>query len=117
MKYITANKTNALILFDEKNETVNGIYSTNSNIDYLWVAPEDGTITINGDLKPVEAGDIILRMYGISDDYNREYVLLKDYNLKSYYKRLIDYNNLRIEKYATKENLVSDKCGSIESSC
>ena len=117
MKYITANKTNALILFDEKNEIVNGIDSTSSNIDYLWVAPEDGMITINGDLKLVEAGDIILRMYGISDHPNGEYILLKDDNLKSHYKRLIDHNNLMREKYAAKENLVSDMCGSIESSC
>jgi hypothetical protein len=117
MKYITANKTNSLILFDEKNEIVNGIDSTCTNIDYLWIAPEDGTITINGDLKPVEAGDIILRMYGINDDYNREYVLLKDYNLKSYYKRLIDYNNLIREKYAIKDSPVDDKCLSENRHC
>ena len=116
MKYITANKTNAIILFDEKNEIVNGIDSTSSNIDYLWIAPEDGTITINGDIKLVEAGDIILRMYGINDDPNREYILLKDDNLKSYYKRLIDYNNLMREKYAAKDSLLSDSRGS-ESSC
>ena len=117
MKYITANKTNVLILFDEKNEIVNGTGSTSSNIDYLWIAPEDGTIIINGDIKLVEAGDIILRMYGINDKYNREYVLLKDYNLKSYYKRLIDYNNLTREKYATKDGPCNDECLSEDRHC
>ena len=114
MKYITVNKTNALILFDEKNEIVNGIDSTSSNVDYLWIAPEDGTITINGDLKLVETGDIILRLYSISDDPNREYVLLKDDNLKSYYKRLTDYNNAIRAKYDIKEKKLA-KCS--DSTC
>ena len=116
MKYITANKTNALILFDEKNEIVNGIDSISSNVDYLWIAPEDGTITINGNVELVEVGDIILRLYSIGDGPNREYFLLKDDNLKSYYKRLIDYNNLMREKYAAKDSLLGDSRGS-ESSC
>ena len=117
MKYITTNKTNGIILFDSENEIANVVSSTYTNIDYLWVAPENGPITMNGDTKLVEAGDVILRLYGINDSDNMEYVLLKDDNIKSYYKRLIDYNNLIIEKRATKDNLCYDKSKSIDSPC
>ena len=117
MKYVTTNKTNGIILFDSENEIANAVSSTYTNIDYLWVAPENGTITMNGDTKLVEAEDVILRLYGINDGNNMEYILLKDDNIKSYYKRLIDYNNLIIEKRATKDNLCYGESESINSPC
>ena len=117
MKYITTNKTNGIILFDSENEIANVVSSTYTNIDYLWVAPENGTITMNGDTKLVEAGDVILRLYDISDGSNMEYILLKDDNIKSYYKRLIDHNNLIREKRSTEDNLCCGGPGTMNSSC
>lgn len=104
MKYITIDKSNALILFDAKNESVDSVSSTSSNIDYLWIAPANGMININGNDEPVEVGDIILRLYSIDDSPKREYVLLKNDGLKSYYKKLADYNNAIRAKYDTKES-------------
>lgn len=117
MKYLTINKTNGIILFDSENEIANVVSSTYTNIDYLWVAPENGTITINGDTKLVEAGDVILRLYGINDGNNMEYILLKDDNIKAYYKRLIDNNNLIREKRSTEDNLCCSKPETMNSSC
>ena len=104
MKYITSDKSNALILFDAKNESIDGVYSSSSNIDYLWIAPANGMININGNDEPVEAGDIVLRLYSIDDSQKREYVLLKNDGLKSYYKKLTDYNNAIRAKYDIKES-------------
>ena len=104
MKYITSDKSNVLILFDAKNESVDGIFQTSSNIDYLWIAPVNGVIHINGNDELVEAGDIVLRLYSINDDPKREYILLKNDDLKSYYKRLTDYNNAIRTKYDIKES-------------
>lgn len=117
MKYITTNKANGIILFDSENEIANVVSSTYTNIDYLWVAPENGTITMNGDTKLIEAGDVILRLYGISDGSNMEYILLKDDNIKSYYKRLIDHNNLIREKRSTEDSLCCGETGTMNSSC
>ena len=117
MKYVTTNKTNGIILFDSENEIANVVSSTYTNIDYLWVAPENGTITINGDTKLVEAGDVILRLYGISDGNDMEYILLKDDNIKSYYKRLIDHNNLIREKRSTEDKFFCGVSGAMSSSC
>ena len=117
MKYITTNKTNGIILFDSENEIANVVSSTYTNIDYLWVATENGTITINGDTKLVEAGDVILRLYGINDGNKMEYILLKDDNIKSYYKRMIDHNNLIKEKRSTEDSLCCGEPGTMNSSC
>ena len=117
MKYVTTNKTNGIILFDSENEIANAVSNTYTNIDYLWVAPENGTITMNGDTKLVEAGDVILRLYGISDGSNMEYILLKDDNIKSYYKRLIDHYNLIREKCHTEDSICCGEPGTMNSSC
>ena len=113
MKYLTVNRGSQIILFDEKNETANAISYMSTNIDYLWTAPEDGTITINGNVEVVNAGDVILRLYGFGDYEDREYIVLKDDNLKSYYKRLADHEEKMIKKkikYAGSPDLTCDEC-------
>ena len=113
MKYLTVNRGSEIVLFDEKNETANTVSYRNTNIDYLWVAPEDGTITINGNVEVVNAGDVILRLYGFGDYDGREYIVLKDDNLKSYYKRLADHEEKIIKKkikYAGSPDLACDGC-------
>lgn len=104
MKYITSDKSNALILFDAKSESIDSVSSTSYNVDYLWIAPVNGVININGNDELVEVGDIILRLYSIGDGPKREYILLKNDDLKSYYKRLTDYNNAIRTKYDIKES-------------
>ena len=112
MKYLTVNRGSQIILFDKKNETANAISYMSTNIDYLWIAPEDGTITINGNIEAISAGDVILRLYGFGDHENREYIVLKDDNLKSYYKRLADHekNDQKEIKYAGSPDLACDGC-------
>ena len=112
MKYLTVNRSNGIILFDEKNETANAVSHRSTNIDYLWIAPEDGTITINGNVEVINAGDVILRLYGLGDYDSSEYIVLKDDSLKSYYKRLSDYekNDQKKIKYAGSPDLACDGC-------
>ena len=113
MKYLTVNRGSQIILFDKKNETANAISYMSTNIDYLWIAPEDGTITINGNIEAISAGDVIIRLYGLGDYEDREYIVLKDDNLKSYYKRLADHEEKMIKKkikYAGSPDLACDGC-------
>lgn len=54
------------------------------NIDWLWIADEDGEF--NG--KQVNKGDIIISFYGMPGvDNSRETVIVKDEILKDYYRR------------------------------
>ena len=111
MKYLTVNRASEIILFDEKNETANTVSYRHTNIDYLWIAPEDGTITINGNVGMINAGDVILRLYGFGDHDGREYIVLRDDRLKSYYKRLADHEEKMIKKkYAGSPDPDCDGC-------
>lgn len=90
IKYIVTTNSNLIIL---DTETQNVVTQDNQsfNIDWLWVAEEDGMLN---DQK-VTAGDIILSMYPVNRniDYTlREVFVIKDEKLKDYYRRLIEFH-------------------------
>ena len=73
------------------------------NIDWLWIADEDGEF--NG--KQVNKGDIIISFYGMPGvDNSRETVIVKDEALKDYYAR---YDEAEKE-YETKISTTCDDC-------
>ena len=96
IKYINDARgiSSTLVKFNSKTLDVASIDNLYINIDYMWLADEDGEL--NG--KPVSAGDIIVRMYAVKDD-NRggEIFIIKDEALRDYYKRYIEYReSLRV---------------------
>lgn len=86
IKYLGTNDGGYLIKFNKENEEIKLLDHISSNIDWLWITDEDGEF----DGKEIKAGDIILRMYGIDNRYEREYFIVKDEELKDYYKRVIE---------------------------
>lgn len=90
IKYLNTTDGSYLIKFNKETEEVKSLENISTNIDWMWIADEDGEL----DGKEIKAGDIIFRMYGIGRDrYNakREYIILKDEALIEYYKRLKAY--------------------------
>lgn len=106
VKYIDAKTGYNLIKFDKKNDKITMLDSFGTNIDYMWIADEEGIL---GDIN-VNVGDLIIRMYGNSckvDD--KKTLVIKDEQLKNYYKDLKERMEAR---EAERENCCEcDTCG------
>lgn len=85
IKYIDAKIGYNLIKFDKENDKIETLDSFGTNIDYMWIADEEGML----DDIHVDAGDLIIRMYGCNGKINdRETLVVKDEQLKNYYNTL-----------------------------
>lgn len=96
IKYIVTTNSN-LIKFNTETQDITFQNNQSFNIDWLWVAEEDG---ITND-QEVKVGDIILSMYPIdrkTENATREIFIIKDEKLKDYYKRLIEFDKERFAK-------------------
>lgn len=91
VKYFDIEGSSTLMKFNKETEEMTGLINLAANIDWIWLADEDGEL--NG--QEVKAGDVVIRMYGIGGDRysNKEVYVIKDENLKNYYKRCYDYYN------------------------
>lgn len=89
VKYFNVSESSTLMKFDKVAEKITGLSNLSTDIDWLWIADEDGEL----DGKEIKAGDIIIRMYGIGKDryQNKEVFIIKDEALKNYYKRMLEY--------------------------
>ena len=86
-KYIKTDK-HILIRFNTDDNKVSSIDNICSNIDWIWVLDEDGEF----DGLPVTAGDVLIRFYPIEQlNVDSNYMLIKDSNLREYYKKLSEY--------------------------
>lgn len=104
VKYIDTKTGYNLIKFDKESDEIKMLDSFSTNIDYMWIADEEGMLN---DIH-VNVGDIIIRMYG----NNRETLVIKDEQLKNYYKSLkenIDKEREKHEKCCDCE-CCSDSC-------
>lgn len=86
VKYTNINRSSYLVKFNKDNDEITILDNFSSNIDWMWIADEDGEL----DGKEVKKGNIIFRMYGIGCE-DRELIIIKDEALKDYYRRLIEY--------------------------
>lgn len=85
IKYIDAKTGYNLIKFDKEKDEIKMLDSFGTNIDYIWIADEEGML----DDIHVDAGDLIIRMYGCNGKINdRKTLVVKDEQLKNYYNAL-----------------------------
>ena len=101
-----------LYKFDKETESIECLYSTYTNIDYLWIADTDGVAKINGEDKIINAGDVVLCMYGAEDRSKREYIIINDPALRSYYSRVSDSDAAKRMKGKISHNI--DCCANSE---
>ena len=86
-------------------------FNNSSNyIDWSYIAPEDGVVTINGVEKEIKKGDYILKMYTANRQGEQPIFILKDSELIDYIK---DYNRVREEQ--NKSHSTGGICDNCES--
>lgn len=106
VKYIDAKTGYNLIKFDKENDKIEMLDSFGTNIDYMWIADEEGML----DDIHVNVGDLIIRMYGCNGKIgDRKTLVVKDEQLKNYYNALKEEVEAR---NAERENCCEcDTCG------
>ena len=104
IKYLLSKDCRNLIKINTEDlDNIKTIAYQRFNIDWLWIADEDGEF--NG--KQINKGDIIISFYGMPGvDNSRETVIVKDEALKDYYAR---YGEAKKE-YETKISTPCDEC-------
>lgn len=86
IKYIDVKTGYNLIKFDKENDKIEMLDSFGTNIDYMWIADEEGML----DDIHVDTGDLIIRMYGCNGKIDdRKTLVVKDEQLKNYYNTLL----------------------------
>ena len=90
MNYVLDSKLNSMIGIDNENKI--SLYSNEyPNIDYMYIAKEDGELDYYGQKFDVEAGDVILRLYSRRKDYSqREIVIIPAAYAKQWVSNIIE---------------------------
>lgn len=90
MNYVLDSKLNSMIGIDNENKI--SLYSNEyPNIDYMYIAKEDGELDYYGQKFDVEAGDVILKLYPRRKDYSqREIVIIPAAYAKQWVSNIIE---------------------------
>lgn len=93
------NSTSCILKFDDDTKKINTIQSISPNIDWLWIADEDGFINADNTTE-VKAGDLIISFYNVKDgrEDRREVIVVTDNNIRDYYKRLKECRDKAMEE-------------------
>lgn len=106
IKYIDAKTGYNLIKFDKENDKIEMLDNFGTNIDYMWIADEEGML----DDIHVNIGDLIIRMYGCNGKINdRKTLVIKDEQLKNYYNILKE--KVEARKAECEKCCECDTCG------
>lgn len=89
----------------------------NGGIDYQYQVQEDGEFSVDGEkLFDVKAGDIILKMYSVTDNWNdKEFVKITTPELIDYFKRRAEW--LAAKNAANKKKAINCYEPHCESDC
>lgn len=105
-KYIFPKYVSAGMILDTETMDITTLDSPSSYIDWTYIAPEDGVVTVNGVEKEIKKGDYILKMYTPSKDGEQPTFILKDPELIEYIR---EYNNI-CDKESNSSQLSKSLC-------
>lgn len=104
LQYIATKKEGDILSVDFDTKKISKV-RYNNGIDYHYQVQEDGEFLVDGEkLFDVKAGDILLKMYSVTDNWNdKEFIKITTPELIDYFKR-------RDEHLATKNANNKAKC-------
>lgn len=103
IKYFCAANELCVYSLDKDSEDIKRI--DNFYADYMYYIPEDGELTYTKTdgskvKRSVTKGTLILKMYPISRDADKELIFVENDELKDYYNRLLEKRKEEMEEKA-----------------
>ena len=121
IKYICLVDRGIVISYDKEVENVSSLNCF--YVDYIWYVPEDGEwVYTKKDgskcRRNVTKGTIVLKMYPISEEDDREYIFVENDEAKDHYNRLLEKEQEEAEKKAAENScdLCCD-CEAVKCAC
>lgn len=104
-KYVFPKNTSVAFILDTDTLDLKSIGSSSMNIDYTYIAPEDGIVNVNGVDKEVKKGDFLIKMYSKFYGEEQPIFIIQDPELIEYIK---EYQKQREENL--KEEVLGKEC-------
>ena len=103
VKYICSVDRGTVISYDKEVENVSLL--NHFYVDYIWYVPEDGEWVYtkkdgSKNRRSVTKGTIVLKMYPIGREGDREYIFVENDEIKDHYNRLLEKRKEEAEKKA-----------------
>ena len=104
VKYICSVDRGTIISYDKEAENISLL--DHFYVDYIWYAPEDGEwVYTKKDgskcRRNVTKGTMVLKMYPISKEDDREYIFVENDEVKDHYNRLLEKKQEEKKKAAS----------------
>lgn len=116
LQYIATREDGDIFGVDFETKKISKV-EYNGGIDYQYQVQEDGEFLVDGEkLFDVKAGDIILKMYSVTDNWNdKEFVKITTPELIDYFKRRAEW--LAAKNAANKKKAINCYEPHCESDC
>lgn len=121
VKYICLVDRGIVISCDKDTENVSAL--DNFYVDYTYYVPEDGEWVYtkkdgSKNRRSVTKGTMVLKMYPISKEDDREYIFVENDEVKDHYNRLLEKRQEEAEKKAAENScdLCCD-CEAVKCAC
>jgi hypothetical protein len=93
VEYICSVDRGTIVSYDKEAENISLL--DHFYVDYIWYAPEDGEwVYTKKDgskcRRNVTKGTMVLKMYPIDKDDDREYIFIENDEVKNHYNRLLE---------------------------
>lgn len=121
VKYICSVDRGIVISCDKDTENVSAL--DNFYVDYMYYVPEDGEWVYtkkdgSKNRRSVTKGTIVLKMYPISKEDDREYIFVENDEVKDHYNRLLEKRQEEAEKKAAENSCdLCCECEAVKCAC
>lgn len=107
IKYIAPENSRALIKINTENvDNVKIVESTQTNIDWMWIADEDGEF----EGKSVKKGNVIIKFYDNYNSLENKFIIIDNEELTDIYKKIAEKRQQYLDSVASKCECGNNLC-------
>ena len=107
IKYIAPENNRVLIKINTENvDNIKIVESTQTNIDWMWIADEDGEF----EGKTVKKGNVIIKFYDNYNSLENEFIIIDNEELTDIYKKIAEKRQQYLDSVASKCDCEDNTC-------